>query len=84
MGGVTNRLPTVSGDVLILVSRETSAMFTVGSVSRMGQFEFGHSDDVAQLTTIVLAAAAAKALVRPQGRIYLVDIDAEAWSELPS
>jgi hypothetical protein len=83
-GFVTTRPPSQIGDVIIRLTRDSRTSFDVGVVSRRGQADFRPSDDVAQLTTIVLAVQAAKALARPQGRIYLIDIDTHDWSELPS
>jgi hypothetical protein len=71
------------GDALILLTRESYTIFAVGVVSRSGQLDFSQSEDVAHVTTIILAVQAAKALVHPQGRIYLLDIDTQEWSELP-
>jgi len=76
--------PTDIGDVLILLPREPVTTFAVGAVVREGQADFHQADEVAHVATIILAVQAATVLLRPTGRIYLMDLDAGEWSELPA
>jgi hypothetical protein len=82
-GRVTTPVPTKVGDALILLTRGPATNFAEGVVTRKGQVKFNLWDHVAHSITVVLAIEAAKALLRPRGRIYLVDIDSDDWSELP-
>jgi hypothetical protein len=60
--------------VILRLTRDSRTSFDVGVASRRGQADLSPSDDVAQLTTVVLAVQAAKA--RTPSRAYLpLDID---------
>ena len=74
--------PTDIGDVLILRTRLSYTVYAVGSVVTAGQHDFCHSEQVRHVTTHADAVNAAKAIVAPGGRIYLLDIDTQEWSQI--
>ena len=74
--------PTEIGDVLILRTRLSYTVYAVGSVVTAGRHDFSHSEQVRHVTTHADAVNAAKAIVAPGGRVYLLDIDTEEWSQI--
>jgi hypothetical protein len=79
---VAQQWPTAIGDVLILRTSQSYTVYAVGSVSTAGQHDFSHSERVDHVLTSDEALKIAKTLVVPAGRIYLLDIDTEEWSEI--
>ena len=79
---VEKQWPTGIGDVLILRTRQSYTVYAVGSVLTAGQHDFSHSEQVRHVTTHAEAVDAAKAIVAPGARIYLLDIDTEEWSQI--
>jgi len=79
---VAKQRPTEIGDVLILRTSLSYTAYAVGPVVTAGQQDFSRSQQVRHIATHDEAVAAAKALVAPGGRIYLLDIDTAEWSEI--
>ena len=79
---MTRQWPTEIGDVLILRTSRSYTVYAVGSVVTAGQHDFSHSEQVRHVTTHAEAVDAAKAIVAPSGRIYLLDIDTAEWSQI--
>ena len=79
---MTSEWPTEVGDVLILRTSQSFIVYVVGSVATAGQHDFSHRQQVQHVATHAKAVKAAKALVAPRGRIYLLDIDTAEWSEI--
>jgi hypothetical protein len=72
------------GDVLILGTTRSFAVYAVGRVSRDGQQDF-HGDVVLKYSSVrVTAEVEARALVAPGRRIYFRNLDTGDWSEIPN
>lgn len=80
----STRIPTQVGDVLILRTNQTFAIYGVGRVSQDGQQDFHGGVKVEHVRDRAAAVAKAKALVQPGRRIFLWDIDTRKWSEISS
>jgi hypothetical protein len=80
---VATQWPTEIGDVLILRTSTSYTVYAVGLVATAGQHDFSHAEPVRHVSTHAEAVTTAKALVGPGGRIYLLDIDTEKWSQVP-
>jgi hypothetical protein len=76
------KLPTQVGDVLILRTTHTFTVHAVGSVSHAGQQDFHHEQQTQYFPGVEAALDAAKTLVAPGGRVYLLDLDKTEWSEI--
>lgn len=74
------RLPTRIGDALILRTTQSYTVHAIGRVSHPGQQDFSLEADVRHESDDMNAVARATALLASGGRIYLVDIDSDAWS----
>jgi hypothetical protein len=74
--------PTKIGDVLVLRTRQSYTIYAVGAVARLGQQDFKEQAGVMHVPTHKEAVQAAKSLLGPEGRIYLLDIDTAEWSEI--
>ena len=79
---VVKHLPTEIGDVLILRTSVSYTVYAVGRVTTAGQTDFSHGQPPHHVATYAEAVKAAKAIVAPRGRIYLLDIDTGEWSEI--
>jgi hypothetical protein len=79
------RIPTQPGDVLILQTERGVKIHGVGRVIQAGQQDFHH---IAPAPMYIVdhdeAVAAARTLAAPGRRIFLVKLDSDKWSELPS
>lgn len=78
----STRMPTQVGDVLILWTSQSFAIYAVGLVSGDGQQDVHGAVNVEYVSDRAAAVAKAKALVVPGRRIFLLDIDTETWSEI--
>ena len=80
---MTTRIPTQSGDVLILRTADTVfGTHAVGPVSKEAQQDFEGQTNVKYVSDRAAAVAAAKALVMPGRRIFDLNIDTGDWSEI--
>jgi hypothetical protein len=79
---MAKRIPTQSGDVLILQTTHSYTIFAVGRVSKDGQQDFASEKDVRHENNYGAAVARAKALVVNGRRVFLRNIDADDWSEI--
>jgi hypothetical protein len=79
---VAKQIATKIGDVLILATSRSYTIYAVGSVSEAGQHDFSRQQKVTHVASRTDALKAAKALVAPGGRIYLLNIDTADWSEI--
>ena len=80
---MAKRIPTQPGDVLILVTEDSSfSTNAVGPVSEDGQQDFRHQINVKYLTDRLAAVVVAQTLVRLGGRIFLLNLDTNDWSEI--
>lgn len=70
------------GDVLILGTAKSFAVYAVGCVVRDGQQDLGGVAGVKYSRVRSTAEAAAKAIVEPGRRIYFRDLDTGEWSEI--
>jgi len=77
------RMPTHVGDVLVLRTDESFAIYAVGLVAEDGQQGFGGQLNVNHVRDRAVAMAKARALAGPGHRIFLCDIDSGDWSEIP-
>ena len=75
-------IPTQVGDVLILQTTQSYTIYAVGRVSKDGQRGFGGGEDVKNTKDYGAAVVAAKALLVQGRRMFLLNIDADAWSEI--
>jgi hypothetical protein len=75
-------IPTETGDVLILRTEQSFRVYAVAVVTQHGQQEFNTAMPVEYVNTSATALARAKALVRPEGRVFLRNIDTNEWSEI--
>jgi hypothetical protein len=80
---VATNIPTQVGDVLILETVMGVKVFAVGPVIEGGQQHFHGKPDVRYLKGREAAVAAAKTLLQPGGRIYLLKLDSGTWAEIP-
>ena len=78
----STRMPTHAGDVLILRTDQSFAIYAVGLVSGDGQQNFRGAVNVKYGSNRAVAQDEAKALVVPGRRIFLLDIDTKTWSEI--
>ena len=74
------RIPTRRGDVLILAASQTFSTYAVAMVDEDGQQDFGSGFNGRYLVSLQDAVKQAKTVVVPQGRIYLMNIDAGEWA----
>ena len=82
---MAKRIPTQRGDVLILRTAKSFAVYAVGPVFEDGQQEFyRQAQNVKHLSDRAAAIAEAKALVSAGRRIFLRNIDTDDWSEILS
>ena len=79
---MAKHIPTQVGDVLILQTTQSYTIYAVGRVSRDGQQGFGGGEDVKYKKDYDAAVGEAKALLVRGRRIFLLNIDADAWSEI--
>jgi len=79
---MATRIPTQLGDVLILQTTRSYAIYAVGRVSKDGQQDFGSEKDVKYETDYRAALAHAKTLVVQGRRVFLRNIDDDEWSEI--
>jgi hypothetical protein len=79
------RIPTRLDDVLILQTEKGVKIHAVGRVTKTGQQDFHHAEP-APLYVVDHdeALAVARTLVGLSGRIFLVKIDTDEWSEIAS
>ena len=75
-------IPTHAGDVLILRTSQSFAIYGVGRVSQDGQQDFQGAVNVKHVSDRAAAVVKAKALVMPGRRIFVLDIDTDNWSEI--
>ena len=73
---------TKVGDVLILHTDSPSTIYAVGPVLKDGQQDFSGSVSIEYVADRVAAVAKAKALVRPERRTLLWNLDSSDWSEI--
>lgn len=78
-------IPTMPGDVLVLETTVGLRIHAVGAVTTKGQQDFHR----AQPSPLYIAnhdeaLAVAQTLAARRGRIFLVKIDSNTWSELAS
>lgn len=78
----STRMPTHAGDVLILRTDQSFAIYAVGLVSGDGQQDVHGGVNVKYVSDRVAAVAKAKALVQPGRRIFLQNLDTGGWSEI--
>ena len=71
------------GDVLILGTAKSVAVYAVGRVSRDGQQDLNGEAGVKYSRVRSTAEAVAKVIVEPGRRIYFRDLDTGEWSEIP-
>jgi hypothetical protein len=81
-GSSVAKLPTQPGDVLILRTKKSFTVYAVGSVSHAGQQDFHDRQEVLYFPGQDAALDAAKTLIAPGGRIYLLDLDTAEGSEM--
>jgi len=80
---MATRIPTQPGDVLILVTEDSFfSTNAVGPVSEAGQQDFQHQMNVKYLNDRLAAVVVAQTLVRRGGRIFLLNLDTNDWSEI--
>jgi hypothetical protein len=79
---VAKRIPTQIGDVLILWTAQSFTVYSVGHVFTDGQQDFAGQKNVRQERDHAAAVAAAKSLVVPGRRIFILNIDTDDWSEI--
>ena len=77
------RSPTKLGDVLILRTATGVKIHAVGRVTRDGQQDFHAEPAPRYIVDHDEAVAVAQTLVRPGGRIFLINLDNGDWSEIP-
>ena len=75
-------IPTKPGDVLILRTKVSFTIYAVGSVTLDGQDDFHRDNKIHHVRSHSAAVMTAKALLTPTGRMYLLDIDTDEWSEI--
>jgi hypothetical protein len=75
-------IPTQVGDVLILRTDQSFAIYAVGRVAKDGQQDFHAQMNVKYVTDRATAVAEATALVVPGRRIFLWNIDTGDWSAI--
>ena len=75
-------IPTQLGDALILQTTQSYTIYAVGRVSKDGQQGFGGGEDVKYKKDYGAAVAEAKALLVLGQRMFLLNIDTDAWSEI--
>jgi hypothetical protein len=77
------RMPTRLGDVLILQTERGVKIHAVGRVKKAGQQDFHHVEPApTYIVDHAEAFAAARTLVAPGRRIFLVKLDTGDWSEV--
>jgi hypothetical protein len=76
------RIPTQVGDVLILRTEQSFALYAVGQVSKADQQDFCAQVNVNYVRDRAAAVAEAKALVVPGRRVFFRNIDTGDWSEI--
>jgi len=76
-------MPTIPGDVLIVETTRTYTIYAIGRVSQHGQKDFSNDMNVKHETDHTAAVAEAKALGVQNGRIFLLNIDTDEWSQIP-
>jgi len=80
---MAKRIPTHLGDVLILRTTQSYAVYAVGRVSKDDQQDFSSEANVNYEIDYAAAVAKAKALVLPPGgRIFFRNIDTGDWKEI--
>jgi hypothetical protein len=70
------------GDVLVLGTAKSVAVYAVGGVTRDGQQDLGDVAGVKYSRVRATAEAVAKVIVEPGRRIYFRDLDTDEWSEI--
>jgi hypothetical protein len=76
------RTSTKLGDVLILHTETGVRIHAVGRVTRNGQEDFHAEPPPLYIVNREEAVAVAQTLVRPGGKIFLINLDKGDWSEL--
>jgi hypothetical protein len=76
------RIPTHSGDVLILWTHASFTIYALGHVTKDGQQDFGTQVDVRYPPGRAAAVAEAKAMVAAGRQIFFRNIDTGDWSEI--
>jgi hypothetical protein len=79
---MTGKIPTQSGDVLILRTDRAAATHAVLAISKSGQQEFRHYWELQYVSGPLAAQTLAKSLVGSNGKIYLRNDDTGHWVEL--
>lgn len=79
---LSKSIPTRVGDVLILHTDHSFAIYALGLVSEDGQQAFDTGVGVEYVSDHTAAVAKAKALVLPGRRIFLRNLDTGDWSEI--
>ena len=77
---VPRRMPTYCGDVLILLTTQTSASYSVATVAIEGQQDFGRGINIMHLASFTEAVKVAKTHALPGSRTYLMNIDTGEWA----
>ena len=72
-------IPTIRGDVLILATTQNSYNYAVAVVDEDGQQDFGTGFNGRYVATLEVALTQARAVVMPQGHIYLVNVETGEW-----
>jgi hypothetical protein len=79
---MAKRIPSHSGDVLILRTTQSYTVHAIGRVSKDGQQDFSNEANVTYEIDYITAVAQAKALVSPGGRIFFRNLDSGDWNEI--
>lgn len=79
---MADQVQTQIGDVLILMTAKAFTVYVVGRVSIDGQEDFHAHTGMSYEGDRVAALAAAKALVVPNSRTFLRNIDTGEWSQV--
>jgi hypothetical protein len=79
---VAERIPSQTGDVLILFTDNAFSIYLVGHVFTDGQQDFHGQESAQYISDRDAAVAAAKALVVRGQRIFIRNIDTDDWSEV--
>jgi len=76
------RIPTHSGDVLILWTHASFTIYAVGHVTQDGQQDFGTQVNVRYPPGRAAALAEAKTMAAAGRQIFFRNIDTGEWSEI--
>jgi hypothetical protein len=82
---MTKPIPTKSGDILILQTRDTTFnIHAVGPILKDGQQDFFTGMNVKYIPDRAGAIDAAKAMAVAGRRIFFGNLESGEWSEIPS